>query len=250
MLHKKKGDYAKSAEYLSAALEIKPEGHLGVGDLYVKEVEYLAALEEETLPVKTFVGYRYGKSGPRELEFEEQIGLESRVEKLIHADRHFADALLVLGDLKAQNRTLNMALWAFVRAEQLGHQNPEAVEGRISSVFRRWREVAGHRGSRVEKQSEAIAAIRADLEKAEAWVESFETVEAKLIAERGLVDFDAVTAEMKKRGIEKVRPKDRGIVRRSLLRFLASPRGIILFVAIACLIAWFVKHLRLRSPVS
>ena len=40
VLHKKMGNYARAFEYTAQALEIKPEGHLGLGDWYLKMLRF------------------------------------------------------------------------------------------------------------------------------------------------------------------------------------------------------------------
>ena len=147
---------------------------------------------------------------------------------LIRADRTFADGVFMLGDL-LRWRHLNLALWAYVRARKLGHPRPHVIEDRIDGIFKHWRETVARSGwgtKSVEDQGKALAAIEADLDRAADWLKQFEAVEAELVAAGGEVDFDAVSAEMKRRGITKMRPPERGVYRNLGVGIPLGPLGL------------------------
>ncbi|MEM7014536.1 MAG: tetratricopeptide repeat protein, partial [Verrucomicrobiota bacterium] len=45
VLEKKRGNYSAAAEHIEKALSIRSEGHLGIGDWYLKMIEFRAATE-------------------------------------------------------------------------------------------------------------------------------------------------------------------------------------------------------------
>jgi tetratricopeptide (TPR) repeat protein len=214
VLYKKRGEFDKAVDRLERALAMRPEGHLGIGDYYVRLARYLQ--QQDAPPQKSFLGYSYERftaiGGPRAEEFELDFEMiYERMPKLVEADRTFADGMLVLGDVFARQRDLNFALWAYVRAEMLGHPNPSVVRARIDAIFAHWKEAQAFRPIHVEDPAAGVAAIRSDLERAGQWIQAFERVETELVALHGEIDFNTVTAEMERRGIQKFVPPNRGV---------------------------------------
>jgi tetratricopeptide (TPR) repeat protein len=223
VLHKKWGKFAAAADYTAKALAIKPSGHLGLGDFYLKMLRWQAdrKASPDTVPTTTYLGYAYGESqwkaiGSHKTK-EQRVAHIERIKALVRSDRTFPDGLFVLGDLYHAEYDLNLALWAYCRALQLGHSNPTAVQARIQKIFTHWREATRHRGGKVEDPAASVRTIQTQLTKFGTWKNKFEALEAELIAANGLanVDFAKVEAELKRRGIERFRPTPVGITGRS-----------------------------------
>lgn len=219
VLHKKMGDFDASAKFLERALALKPEGHMGVGDYYVKMVKYLGE-SAKAPPERSFLGYSYEEYsplfGPSDRGFQDhEETIARRMPKLIEADASFADGMLVLGDVFSGRQDLNLALWAYVRAGQLGHPNPGVLRKRIDEIFEHWRGASksGNRGLEVEERESTLQAIQGDLAKAAQWRAKFEEVEGEMVAGGREVDFNAVNSEMARRGIARFQPPDRGAIR-------------------------------------
>ncbi|NUN50640.1 MAG: tetratricopeptide repeat protein [Candidatus Brocadiae bacterium] len=215
VMYKKKGDFAKAAEYTKKALAIRPSGHLGLGDYYLKMLDWRSAraADPKAIPGKDFLGREYSQWSmwSRPLQTAED---RERLCALVRSDRLFPDALLVLGDQYCGERNLNLAMWAWVRALDLGHPNPNAIETRMAEVFRHWKEALQHRGGRtleVKSVDAYRSLVSAALKKATGWQESFETIEGELVAKNPGVDFATVEAEMVKRGQNRYRPENLGL---------------------------------------
>ena len=223
VLYKKMGDYERAADYSQQALALKPEGHLGLGDYYLKMLQFQSEMNRPGVepPAESFLGEAYynpdflGAGGPAPGDLD-------RIKALIRSDRSFADGLVTLGDwLVADGEgagNLNLALWAYVRAGQLDHPHPDLLDRKMKGIFRHWKAVSGDRpGIWTSDPESTIRQIEAYLEKAGEWLKSFEQIEEELIKAGGEVDFAAVEAEMERRGITRYRAPDRGIQRGSLV---------------------------------
>jgi tetratricopeptide (TPR) repeat protein len=98
VLRKKMGDFDVAAKHIENSLKIKPEGHLGLGDYYLKMLRWMKEVESlgDPGPAKNFLGVSYS-AGPKATVASKDFNREHIV-TLIKADWHFADAMLVLGD--------------------------------------------------------------------------------------------------------------------------------------------------------
>lgn len=262
VLHKKWGKFAKAAEFTKQALAIKPEGHLGLGDYYLMMLTWqaLEATNPASPPALSYFGTKYGKGGMHAemLRRYDPVGDDGeerpsparadpkRIRALVRSDRTFADGILMLADQLASERELNLALWGYLRARQLNHPNPAAIQSRIDWVFRHWNEAVGQGfGKGVESQASAVAGITAELVESQTWREQFETVEGELIEANGLaaVDFKTVEAELERRGIERFRPsRNFGVVGALSGRALPNPIMLIVGLLVVVLVALFTQR--------
>ncbi|MEO1174210.1 MAG: hypothetical protein AAFX94_19495 [Myxococcota bacterium] len=211
VLTKKLGRYADSTEYLAKALAIRPEGHLGLGDYYLKRVRYSASLSDQRRPRRNFLGhpYRLRKRAADSPRLRKQLEIDSyvhgdptlkkreleKLKSLIKADRHFADAYFVLGDELVARGQLNLALLAFARAMSLGHPRPDQIEARAELIFGHWagtlKTVYG-RGKALshERASDGLSAAARELsELSQKWEAEFDAAEAVLISRGHLPSF-------------------------------------------------------------
>ncbi len=210
VLYKKMGEFGKAAEYTAQALAIKPEGHLGLGDWYLKMLRYRRDTTAVGAgpPDANFLGTAY-KDFPS-IRLNE--GDYKNLQLLVRADRTFADALLVLGDYLHRERHLNLALWAYARAQELGHPHAREVDRRMEAVLAHWKQAVAHEGKPIESPKETIRGIQEDLRKAAGWLGTFERTEAELVSAGAAVDFEAVERTMKAKGIGRFRPVNRGVL--------------------------------------
>lgn len=224
VLHKKWGKFAEASDYTAKALAIKPSGHLGLGDYYLKMLRWQAANSEPAprriQPQATYLGYKYTDSyykvnGKHPNEAARQAHFE-KIKALVRSDRTFADGQFVLGDLYHSKWDLNLAMWAYVRALDLGHPRADIITQRMGEIFKHWAEAAKHKGGRkLESRESTVGRMRSWLKTYTRWQSKFEAVEAELIAKDGLakVDFKRVEAELKRRKILRMRPAEAGIIR-------------------------------------
>lgn len=213
VLFKKMGRFQEAADYTAKALEIKPEGHLGMRDFYVKMLRWRTAVAAapETVPATDFLGRGYSESsrGSGKVSDEEFEHLLS----LIRSDKTFVDAYFVLGDHLHDRGHLNLAFWSWARALQLGHPAKSLLYGRLAGTFRHWEMEARHRNGQLAHKdaSEAILAVTKELESAAAWQKTFESVEGEMVVANPKVQFEDVAAELVKRGVARVKPTEHGL---------------------------------------
>ena len=212
VLEKKRGDFAAAAAFTEKALALRPEGHLGLGDYYLHMLRWQEKARKQRVTLN-FLEVPY--DAPLHNR-ETKVDLD-RLQAFIRSDRTFADAFVVLGDLLHNpmgRGDMNVALWSYVRALDLGHPRPDAIRSRIQGIFSHWSESARQRrGRRVKDMEAAIEGIRADLALARDWLTRFEEVEAELAASRTDVDFDAVETELGRMGIRKMESGEHGMSR-------------------------------------
>lgn len=181
ILYKKKGNYATAYSYMKRALEIKPEGHMGLGDWYLRRIAYDKVLLEKPIPKLNFLGEKYEdgelKHG-KKLEFDTEKKKRARyLTQLIYNDREFADAYLVLGDLLKEIGDKNLALRAYMRAKLLKHPNREVIAGRIDSFIQQLKFTRGF----IERQDSEIRKFRTELKAAADWMRDFEKTENEIV---------------------------------------------------------------------
>lgn len=219
VLYKKIGDFDRAAEFISKALKIKPEGHMGLGDWYLKMIRYKALEKKsDSAPEKNFLGHKYS-TRYYSWRIKNEKEFLNNIKALIRNDRSFADAYVVLGDylMRTPIGTRNLALWSYVRAIQLGHKNPGQIQKRITAIYKHWTEALedDYSGKKLESHRDTIVGIRADLKKRQKWLEQFMSVEAELVKNSDNVDFAAVNKEMKKRKIFIAGPANHGMLAKS-----------------------------------
>jgi tetratricopeptide (TPR) repeat protein len=216
VLHKKMGQYDKAAKYIASALKIKAEGHMGLGDWYLKMLQYKASTaKSKTQPTSNFLGKAYTSSF-YSWKIKDQKSFFANIKAMIRNDRRFADIYVVLGDYLQRNyRARNQALWCYVRALDLGHKNPAAIKNRIKKIHDHWRNAIKHsaRGRRVlESIDKSIAGIKRELSQRQDWLKQFKEIEAALLAKSSDVDFAAVLAVMRSKSIGIAPANEHGIL--------------------------------------
>ena len=200
VLYKKTGAYAKAAEHTRKALEIKPEGHLGLGDYYLRMLKWRAsvAAREEGAAEKNFLGNPYA-DGPSATARNPLVDKEHLL-TLIKADRHFPHTYLILGDVLFEEEDLQNAARAYLRTialsyESNGFAGSLALE-RLSLVSARWREFARSNSDHVFDWAYE-GQIQSEFEAAAEWLTEFQRVETVMLAkETEALDFSTVQAEM------------------------------------------------------
>lgn len=209
VLFKKMGRFQEAADYTEKALAINPEGHLGMRDFYLKMLRWRAtvAAAPETMPVADFLGREYAENlrGIQRLSDDDF----ERLLSLVRSDKTFVDAYFVLGDDLERRGHLNLALWSWSRALQLGHPATDRIRSRVKAVYDYWTR-QGKGGMAHSDADEALAAITKELETAAGWQKIFETVEAEMVGANPNVQFEDVAAELTRRGIARVAPSEHG----------------------------------------
>jgi len=261
VLLKKQGDFPGAARAIARALEQKPEGHMGLGDWYLRMLRYQAAKaagrpwkgstflsdDDEAEESWAWTSTPFSRrdfsvpSSPGEaLDLEQIIELCAR---MIRNDERFPGSYVLLGQALEIRFDLNLAFWSYARALELGCEDPEGVEAAMAKIHAHWTEAAGRGydgvGKSVEDLPAAHARVRDGFAAAARWRAQFEAAEAGLIAKAGsgeVVEFAAVEAELARRGITKQEPRNVGVVQ-------AAPSGpTFVLLILAALGLWLYRN--------
>lgn len=215
---KKQGDFEKGAEFIAKALELKPEGHMGLGDWYLKALRWRAKFESasgQSPPSENFLGKTYATAfsekfyGMEDMPREAQAPNE-RYEQLIRNDQSFADGFMAVGDALTSRGDLNLSFFAYLRAEMHGHQNPDEVKRRIAAYLKHhetYLRTAGTNLRGASYQKTVVASGEKKIKDGLAWLEQFKSVEAELLkgkTDERQVNFDHVEGALLQRGIRRV----------------------------------------------
>jgi tetratricopeptide (TPR) repeat protein len=210
VMYKKMGEYEKAAHFIAKSLKIKPEGHMGLGDYYLKMAHWLNEGNEQN-----FLGIAYNAT-PKQIA---SAANRQHIVTLIKNDYSFADAYLVLGDILYTEGNHQLAMRAYFRAQSLGIPVSKGDINTDSPKIAKFKNVAEHAYQRLEMlasefkaQAGALTVVdsrgafnqfSAELEGAENWLTSFHNTEAKLISEGVFPSFELTLKKMENSGNEK-----------------------------------------------
>lgn len=263
VLRKKMGDFDLAAKHIEKSLKIKPEGHLGLGDYYLKMLhwkEEAAALSRaaEALgpdasrmakkPKANFLGVLYA-SGPEAIVAHPDFNREY-IETLIKADRHFADAMVALGDALFVEGNLELAMRAYVRAaDDLHHPAGSVIYDRIHDIHDVWvKEADARNGYIVRPTFHMTHQAGMEFREAADWLSRFQETEAQMIQRGETVDFASVKAEMKALGVPEPAYLTIGVIKGTKSDFTVFTLvvGLVFFVILPCLALMFFSRLLRR----
>ena len=202
ILHKKTGNFVEAHRYIAKALQIKPAGHMGLGDWYLKRIAFSRDFEGKGKPVpeKNFLGEAYADFQPHPRPKKKDQAMVRRGEfamKLIRNDRHFADAYLVSGDLLWDYGDLNLALRAYFRAEELGHPNKKELTRRIDAIINHWKLGSVKEPDRAALRMQQRAKFYAERKQVERWLAEFERAEEAALKSLRSPSFDQTRKRMR-----------------------------------------------------
>lgn len=226
------GDFESAHTFTKKALEKQQDAHFGAGWLFLKMIEWKSTLWETGVPGSSFVGADYGSRWKNSIRGElkkrataqgQPTDAETKIDPikplltLLRAHPDFADGYFVLGMNLHNEWNLNLALWAYVRALELGHPNTKAIHKHIDEVFGHWKDLIKHRqqrsNQRLMSKEDTLVAIRKQLKASSAWLTSFQAAEAALIEKTGdLPDFAAVTKALEAQGVKRTPAMAVGLV--------------------------------------
>jgi tetratricopeptide (TPR) repeat protein len=265
VLAKKEGDFEKAIEYIGRALKLNPEGHMGIGDWYLKMLEWRLAVEENPAYRGHFIE-DFDADWLREQQSEGRFGSilsieegEGRAERdahiarlfaLLKNDQTFADGYFVLARELYKIGDFKMTEIALSRAKELGH--PKMVEVDLIQFAYQldWLPDLNMYGPSNMLGDEKIHEL---LSIGGKWLTSYQEKERERIVAGQDVSFAVMKKETDIHD-EKLRPKPRlrntkyGRVGMSLMRpniILLGTGGLIAFIA---LVSW--TRLRRRRRLS
>ena len=217
VLEKKRGNYKAAAIYIEKALAIRPEGHLGIGDWYLKMIQHRIR-SQESVPTTNFLGESYAKHhvdsdsddaspADKTAASPEKTERFNRLKLLVQNDQTFADGFVVLGDFLAARGDLNLAFLAYTRAIELKHPNDQQIRNRRKSLLAHFEQAASHEiPDRMAFWREQIAKAELTLTKAQQWLPQFQAAEAQLAKSMDSPPFGVVETKLEKQGIKRYRP--------------------------------------------
>ena len=113
VLKKKQGDYAYASAYIEKALKINPEGHLGIGDWYLRMLAWRVESREDAMTQEHFLSAWMREENIfliRDLDIE-------RLFLVVKNDQAFSDGFYVLGTRLMEPRDFHLAYIALTRAK-------------------------------------------------------------------------------------------------------------------------------------
>ncbi len=220
------GDYESARKHTAVALGKRRDAHFGAGWLFEKVIEYKLAGAPKA---QTFLGTEYNswKASLRRLHTEraKKVGVELAQDTdhikplltLLRSHPDFSDGYLVLALNLHNEWNLNLALWAYVRALDMGHPRKDVINAKIDQIFGHWKEVfklrQQKRGQRLMTKDATLAVIRKELAKGALWRSRFVEMETALLQKTGdLPDFNAVTKALEAKGVKRGGPAPAGLV--------------------------------------
>lgn len=199
VLYKKMGKYALAAENIRRSLEIKPEGHMGLGDYYLRMIEWLEKVENDPMYSKNFLGISY--YDPAEGIKVNKVVNKEHLMTLIKNDYKFADVYLVLGDLFLSERDYQLALRCYYRADSLKHPREDIVDLRISEIENRI--VSMRTEDQVVDMRSVHSQMNEEFQAAVDWLTQYQDLEEKRLKKGEAVDFKTMKGALVTAGIEK-----------------------------------------------
>ncbi|MFK5921898.1 MAG: tetratricopeptide repeat protein [Verrucomicrobiota bacterium] len=196
VMYKKKGDYKQAEKYINQALEIKPGGHMGLGDYYLRMIQWLGNANQLDILEKNFLGVRYD-AGPKA---SAKAANQDHIVTLIKNDYQFPDAYVVLGDILFTRGDHQLALRAYLRARSLIPSDlrqsfySSVVENRIDQIRQIWTD--NKTSEHVLEPDIGEIQIYEEFEAARIWLDKFQAVEMELIKQNKATPFHTVLAEM------------------------------------------------------
>ncbi|PCJ57984.1 MAG: hypothetical protein COA79_14530 [Planctomycetota bacterium] len=187
VMYKKFGDFENAEKYIKKALKIKPQGHMGLGDYYLKMIQYLKSNDGSS----NFLGIKYEDGYQKTAE----AANKEYVISLIKNDHQFADAYIVLGDILLYEKKYQLALRSYLRYQDLiknsnGKSDRNFFYMRSESLFELWsiNLASGHIFDRYYKNQ-----FHHDLMKVKDWLLTFHNFETTQLQNGNSVSFSHLT---------------------------------------------------------
>ncbi len=196
-LRERAGGFLSAAESLSAALLRNQDVCPGLGDFHLRALRWSASQRNIGFLDEPYSTWPTPGAGPR-VDYFRLLLLATRCPR-------FPDAMLVLGDELSRRGAQNLAIWAWVRALDLGHPAKSELSRRLETTFFLWRVGSGRAEASIDA---AMAAIRRNVSTAERWRTGFQRVEWRLVLEGREPGIAEVLAECRRCGISRAAAGD------------------------------------------
>lgn len=261
VLYKKMGKYELAADYLAESLIIKEEGHMGLGDYYLRMIKWLDAVEKDSGYGMNFLGVEY-MAGFSATVASPLLNKEYLL-TLIKNDYSFPDVYMVLGDVYLNEGKYQLAIRCYHRVFGLGHHFESLIYGKLNAIAKELEAgkssdqlVEGFHFSTHEKQ------VKGEILAAKKWLDMYQEIEASLLGQGRPVDFKSMKKELENLEFSKPKVKEAMIYKgvevdenESALKayFISTAfigRVVLGFIALCLvsLIIWLIRSNRLISP--
>jgi tetratricopeptide (TPR) repeat protein len=191
ILYKKQKDYTNAIYYIEESLKIKPEGHMNLGDYYLKMVEWKLIHEslnhnenlKTAISPKNFLNFNYSEDS----KVLNQLVNKEYIIRLIKNDYSFSDAYVVLGDILFFEKKYQLAYRSYLRAQNLDHPYHKIISERIYNIQKIWQDQkAKNYVVSLRKGQQQVSQEFIDAEK---WLQSFQQTEKRLIDQQQNATF-------------------------------------------------------------
>ena len=195
VLYKKWGRFQEASELIAESLRIRPGGHMGLGDYYLRMIRWRAAIATtDSAVVQNFLGVKYAAGW----KATAQVANREHLVTLIKNDMGFADAYIVLGDIMYAEQDFRTAVRCYLRARYLGH--PTQVPAERYEMARN--ELASSAGlGAIIDSAEGPNSVLAEFKAAEIWLEDYQVLEAKRLEAGLAVDFGTMRVALTEAGV-------------------------------------------------
>ena len=190
VLYKKMGRFTDAEAALIKALEIQPEGHMGLGDYYLRMIQFLG--KEDKSDGLNFLGHSYSMK-PEEIVKQSNVNKEYLVTLIIN-DMSFADAYLLLGDVLFFEQNYQLALRAYYRASHLDKRLIEPTKNRVKAIFEYWEN--NKESGYILLKNQAKASVVREIKYAETWLQRFKETEMILLSRGKSPSFTEIKRAM------------------------------------------------------
>ena len=209
VLYKKMKRYGVAAESIQRSLLIKPEGHMGLGDYYLRMIQWLGKSSNDPAisPVVNFLGIEYGVD-PLIVAKHPRVK-KSHLLTLIKNDYLFPDVYCVLGDVYFAEGNYQYALRCYTRANQLSQEIGNKVYvSRRTQLFSIWRKLKTD--AHVLSTLQAFDQIDDELNAAKAWTDQFQRLESQRLQLGLPIDFITTKEALLATGVTKQKVLEAG----------------------------------------
>lgn len=177
VLYKKWSRFDLSKKWLETALQIQPEGHMGLGDYYLRMVQWRGNTNKKET---NFLGV----ASHLDARATAAVANREYVITLIKNDRHFANAYVVLGDIAFVEGDLQTAVRCYLRAEELGDESNGLDVRRKNAI-----EQLSWMPNVAFDMKKGVASIRNEFQAAKKWLNVYQSRESDRIDQGLAVDF-------------------------------------------------------------
>ena len=242
VMHKKMGEYKRAAYHIKKSLEIKPEGHMGLGDYYLKMIKWKEEYDSENK--LNFLGIAYDN-----IEETAKAANREYVITLIKNDFRFVDVYIVLGDILFTEKEYQLAMRAYIRAEVLASRQELMTQYRIANskfYMAASKEAEKKSFFQVSHINRGKAQIKSEIKQAQRWLKRFQSMEALMINEGQSITFEKVRSELQKGGIYKQQ-----VVEAVVFKGLAiEPISTGFFIIVFLLVCYYIYDKRKRMKLE